>query len=158
MLGNWPGHYSETVLAWGEHCKGAEVTKIKLWLVRVGLSLAAACVGLIVAALLLKGVTLTWEGFIITVVVFALAQSLLSPLIVKLVTHNAPAFLGGIGIVSTLVSLIIASLFANGIKIDGLGTWVLATLIIWLVTAIASFVVTKFFVPAIAKPSVERAI
>ncbi|MCU1476624.1 MAG: hypothetical protein JWQ64_1317 [Subtercola sp.] len=132
--------------------------KIKVWLIRAGVALAAACVGLVVAALLLHGVSLTWEGFLITVVVFAIAQSLLSPLILKLVSRNAPAFLGGIGIVSTLVSLIIASLFANGIKIDGLGTWVLATLIIWLITAIASFVLAKFFLPAVTKPRTKNAI
>ncbi len=131
---------------------------IKVWLIRAGVALGAACVGLVVAALLLKGVSLTWEGFLITVVVFALAQSLLSPLIVKLVTHNAPAFLGGIGIVSTLVSLIIASLFANGIKIDGIGTWILATLIIWFITAIASFVLARFFLPAVRKPRPKSAI
>ncbi|MCU1479811.1 MAG: hypothetical protein JWQ19_597 [Subtercola sp.] len=127
------------------------MTKIKVLLIRAGVSLAAACIGLVVAALLVPAVTLTWEGFLITVVVFALAQSILSPIILKLVTRNAPAFLGGIGIVSTLVSLIIASLFANGIKINGLAGWVLATLIIWLITAIASFVLARFFLPAVAR-------
>jgi uncharacterized membrane protein YvlD (DUF360 family) len=131
---------------------------IKVWLIRAGVALGAACVGLIVAALLLDGVSLTWEGFLITVVVFAIAQSLLSPLILKLVTHNAPAFLGGIGIVSTLVSLIIASLFANGIKINGIGTWILATLIIWFITAIASFVLARFFLPAVRRPRAKNAI
>ena len=69
---------------------------------------------------------------------FALAQAILSPFILKMASRYAAAFLGGIGLVSTLVALILTTIFTDGLRIDGLGSWVWATLVVWLVTAVAT--------------------
>jgi NhaP-type Na+/H+ or K+/H+ antiporter len=50
----------------------------------------------------------------------------------------APAFLGGIGLVSTFVALLLANLLTDGLQISGAVTWVLATLVVWLVTALGT--------------------
>ena len=71
----------------------------------------------------MPGVSVSDSGFIVAVVLFALAQAILSPFI---------------GLVSTLVSLILASIFTNGLRIDGLGSWMWATVVVWLVTAFAT--------------------
>jgi hypothetical protein len=55
-------------------------------------------------------------------------------------SRYASAFLGGIGLVSTLAALILASLFSSGISIRGIGSWIAATVLVWLVTAIATLV------------------
>ena len=78
------------------------------------------------------------SGFIVAVVLFALAQAILSPFILKMASRYAAAFLGGIGLVSTLVSLILASIFTDGLRIESLGSWVWATVVVWLVTAVAT--------------------
>ena len=49
----------------------------------------------------------------------------------------ASAFLGGIGLVSTLVALFLATLF-TGLVIRGVGAWLAATLVVWLTTAVAT--------------------
>ena len=107
-------------------------------LLRLAVFLVSAALGLLVAAWLIPQVHLSPSGFITAVVVFALAQSILSPFILKLTARAAPAFLGGIGIVSTCVALFVATLFAGGLQIDGWRTWILAPVIVWLVTALAT--------------------
>ena len=109
------------------------------FLLRVVVFLGSAAIGLLVAQWLLPGVSIAASGFVTVVVVFAVVQSVLSPFIGKVVAQNASAFLGGVGLVSTLVALVIASL-VGGLSIDGWRTWILATLVVWLVTAVATLV------------------
>ena len=114
-------------------------------LIRTVIFLGSAALGLGVASLVLDGFTLTWQGFLVTVLVFATAQTILSPFIAKLTARNAPAFLGGVGLVSTFVALLVASVVANGLVITGWQTWILATLVVWLVTAVATVTLPLLF-------------
>jgi hypothetical protein len=107
-------------------------------LLRALVFLLSAALGLWVASLVLPDLTITPSGFLTAVVVFAVAQSVLAPFLAKVVARSAPAFLGGIGLVSTFVALWIASLFNGGITISGWQTWILAALVVWLVTALAT--------------------
>ena len=121
------------------------------FLIRTAIFLGSAALGLWVASLVLDGFTLTWQGFLVTVLVFAAAQSILSPFITKLAARNAPAFLGGVGLVSTFAALLIASVVANGLVITGWQTWILATLVVWLVTALATVTLPLLFLRRVAK-------
>jgi uncharacterized membrane protein YvlD (DUF360 family) len=107
-------------------------------LLRALIFLLSAALGLWVASLVLEDLTLTPSGFLTAVVVFAVAQSVLSPFLAKVVARGAPAFLGGIGLVSTFVALWLASLFPGGLTIAGWQTWILAALVVWLVTALST--------------------
>ena len=73
-------------------------------------------------------------------VIFTVAQAILSPFFLKMASRYASAFLGGIGLVSTLAALILASLLSNGLSIRGIGSWIAATVVVWLVTALATLV------------------
>lgn len=106
-------------------------------LLRAVIFLGSAAIGILVAAWLLPDVSVSAAGFITAVVLFAIAQSVLAPFITKVAARNAPAFLGGIGLLSTFVALVIASIF-GGLTITGWRTWVLATIIVWLATALAT--------------------
>jgi uncharacterized membrane protein YvlD (DUF360 family) len=114
-------------------------------LIRTAVFLVSAALGLLVAAWLVPDVTLTVSGFVLTVIIFAVLQSVLAPFILKITRRHAPAFLGGIGLLSTFVALLIASLVAGGISIRGVFAWVLATLIVWLVTALGAFLLPTLF-------------
>lgn len=100
--------------------------------------LGSAAIGLLAADRLVSGVSVSWRGFVVAVVVFALAQAILSPFIAKMASRYASAFLGGIGLVSTFVALLLASVLTHGLSIRGAGTWVAATVVVWLVTAVAT--------------------
>lgn len=109
-------------------------------LLRAVIFLGSAALGLLAAGALLDGFTVTASGFVVTVVVFAVAQSVLSPFVLTMGRRYAPAFLGGIGLVSTFVALLLAHLLTDGLRITGWSTWVLATIVVWLVTALAALV------------------
>jgi hypothetical protein len=115
------------------------------FLIRAAIFLGTAALGLLIAWWLLPGFHIDWTGFLVAMLVFAIAQSLLSPLITKLATRHAPEVLGGVGLVSTFLALLLATVIANGLRIDGLLTWVLATLIVWLVTAVGTWLLSVVF-------------
>lgn len=118
------------------------------FLIRAGIFLGTAALALLLIALLVPGAKLSVAGFIVAVVVFAVAQSLLAPLADKLTREHAPALIGGVGLVSTFVALLIASLFPGGLVITGIGSWVLATVIGWVVTALGAWLLPKVFLKA----------
>lgn len=108
------------------------------FLVRAAIFLASAAIGLLVAALTLDGISIDATSFIAVVVIFAVLQSVLAPFFAKATARNAPALLGATGLISTFVSLLIADLISDGLTITGVDTWMLATLIVWITTMLAT--------------------
>lgn len=105
-------------------------------LINAGISLLGSALGLVVAAWLLDGVSITLSGFVWAVIVFTVAQTILAPFVLNMARKYASGLLGAIGLVSTLLALWIASLFSGGLSISGTGTWVLASLVVWAVSAL----------------------
>ena len=88
---------------------------------------------------------LEWRGFLVAVAVFALSQSILTPFIARMANRYVPAALGGIGLISTLVALLLAQLFPGGLHIDGFATWITATLLIWVTTTLGAIFLPMIF-------------
>lgn len=107
-------------------------------LLRAAVFLGSAALGLIVAALLIPAVSLSPSGFILAVGVFAVVQSALTPLTGRIASRWAPVLVGGVGIISTLLALAVASLVPGGVQISTPAGWLLAALVVWLVTGLAS--------------------
>ncbi|OZB85201.1 hypothetical protein [Microbacterium sp. 13-71-7] len=115
-----------------------------LFFTRTLIFLASSAIGLIVADLLLTGFTIEWSkwwGFVLCVLIFTVLQSLLAPWITSMANRYAPALLGGIGIISTFVALLIVVLLPiGGLRItDALG-WILGPVIVWIITAVCTVV------------------
>lgn len=122
-----------------------------MFLLRALVFLASAAVGLIVADLVLPGFVIDWGsplGFILAIVIFAVLQSVLAPWLARVAQRNAPALLGGIGIVSTFVALVVVVLIPRaGLTIGApWWTWVIAPVIVWLVTALATLFLPMLFI------------
>lgn len=109
------------------------------FVVNILISIGTAALGLFLASWILPDFHLDPSGFIVAVLVFTIAQAILSPFVFNVARQHASALLGGIGLVSTYLALLVASLFPGGIRIDGIVTWILATLIIWIVTALGTW-------------------
>ena len=77
-------------------------------------------------------------AFLVVVVIVAVLQAVIAPFISKTTARNAPALLGAAGVISTLIALVVANVVVEGLTIKGVTTWILATLIVWLVTMIAA--------------------
>ncbi len=94
-------------------------------------------IALIVASLVLDDVALDVSGFFIAVLIFTGLQVVLEPLARQIALKNAPALLGSTALICTLVSLVITSVVSDGLRISGGGTWVLATILVWIVALLA---------------------
>ena len=127
------------------------------FLVRTAIFLGAAAIGLIAADLILDDVSVTASGFALTVVIYTVVQSVISPFLAKVAASSARALLGGVGLIATFVALLVASSFADSLTISGGAvTWVLATLIVWLVTALATLLLPIALVNAGVESARER--
>jgi hypothetical protein len=107
-------------------------------LLRAVVLLVSWAIGLLVAAWVVPGVSLSASGFIVAVVLFSAAQATLSLLIVKLPHAYASLLLGGTGLALTLVALILASALTSGLTIPGVAAWVATTIVVWLVTTVGA--------------------
>lgn len=107
---------------------------------RTIIALAANAVGLIVAAAVLDDMRLDAVGFVVAVVIFTVVFALLQPFLLVQLRRSAPAAIGGIGLIATLVSLIITDLLSDGFSIDGAVTWLLAAVIVWASSVLATFI------------------
>jgi uncharacterized membrane protein YvlD (DUF360 family) len=114
------------------------------FLAQTALSLLANALALVVASILLTGFTINGLAFVVAVCIFTASTVLLEPLITKIALQNAPYLLGGIALVTTFVGLLVTTLMTDGLSITGIVTWVIATLIIWVATIVASLVLPRF--------------
>ncbi|MFC6154344.1 phage holin family protein [Nocardioides yefusunii] len=123
-------------------------------LISAALFLAAAAIGLLAADQVVDGVDVSASGFVVMVVLYAIVQSVLTPFVTKVAATKAPVLLGGTSLVSTFIALVVATLFGDALTISGgIGTWIAATVIVWVVTAIASLLLPW----ALVKAGVEKA-
>ncbi|CAH0200485.1 hypothetical protein SRABI76_02004 [Microbacterium oxydans] len=122
--------------------------------------LLSAGIGLIAADLLLPGFQIQWSewwGFVICIVIFAILQSVLSPWVSRLADRYAPVLMGGIGIFSTLIALIVVVLLPiGGLRIVDATGWLLGAVIVWLVTAIGSVLLPLIFLKKKVKEKRSR--
>jgi putative membrane protein len=117
-------------------------------------SLLADAVALIVAAQVLDDMSLDAAGFTLALVLFAVTGLLVEPLLRQVALRNAPALLGSSALVSTLVSLVVTALVSDGLQISGATTWVLATVLVWAVSLVASLLLPLLiFKKILAAPS-----
>jgi Mycobacterial 4 TMS phage holin, superfamily IV len=126
------------------------------FLIRAAIFLVSAAIGLLVAKLTLDDMSIDASAFIGVVVIFAVLQSVLAPFIAKVTARNAPAILGATGLISTFLALLVAEVVSDGFTITGVSTWVLATLIVWIVTMLATLLLPIILVKSGVEAARER--
>ncbi|SEB91563.1 phage holin family protein [Microbacterium hydrocarbonoxydans] len=119
------------------------------FLFRALMYVVSAGLGLIVADLVLDGFQIQWDrwwGFVVCILIFAILQSVLSPWVSRIADRYAPVLMGGIGIFSTLIALIVVVLLPiGGLRIVDLAGWLLGSVIVWLITALGSVLLPLIF-------------
>jgi hypothetical protein len=108
--------------------------------------LASWAIGLLVAAEIVPGVSLSISGLLVAVVVFAATQAVLSLSILKLPHGYVSLLLGGTGLALTIVALILASILTHGLTIDGMASWLATTVVVWLVTTIGAITLPELLI------------
>ncbi|MFT4108558.1 hypothetical protein [Propionicimonas sp.] len=129
---------------------------MKRLLILAAIFCGSSVVGLLLAGLLVPGVGVGVQGFIVAVVVFTIAQSLLTPIVTKLATKFSPPLVGGVGLISTALALVIASSFSGGLVINGASAWVPATLVVWAVTALGCWLLPLWLLKKGVKKARQR--
>jgi hypothetical protein len=116
-------------------------------------SILADAIALIVAAQVLDDMALDVDGFLLALALFVVTNMLVEPALRQAALRNAPALLGSTALIATLVSLVVTAIIGDGLRIDGAVTWVLATVIVWLVALAATMLLPL----VIFKKTLERA-
>lgn len=126
-------------------------------LTRAAIFLGSAAVGLLVARFAVPEMSIGWESFVVAVVLFAVLQSVLAPFITKMAVKNTSVLVGAAGLLSTVVALLITTAFVDGFSIrGGVGPWVVASVVVWLVTMVAALFLPLLLVRRGAEAARER--
>ncbi len=111
-------------------------------LARLGIRLAASLLGIFVGIVLsvafLHGFTASAEAIVVATLLFWVVHIVVNFIALRiLIRQPSVATAGLLALASTVIALIIVDLFVSGLSIHGLTTYVIATLIIWIATAVS---------------------
>ena len=109
------------------------------FLTQMVVNIITAIVALLIVGWVVDGVSIHPSGFIVAVLVFVIASAILSPFVFNVARQYASAILGGIGLVSTLLALIIATVVSDGLSISGVTAWIASTVVVWIITALGGW-------------------
>jgi uncharacterized membrane protein YvlD (DUF360 family) len=109
-------------------------------LVRLLVVVAANAVGLLVAAALLDGMELDTGGFVLALFIFTVIFALMTPFLASQLRRRNSAAIGGVSLIATFVALLVTDLLSDGLSIEGVGTWIAATVIVWVASLLAAFI------------------
>lgn len=114
-------------------------------LIRIGVKLASAAIGLIIAAAALDQFNVSKVWFPWLVVIFTVIMTVVEFLTRALVERHARQAAALIGLIATFFTLLITDIFSDSLSIEGFGTWILGTLIVWFVMLVADMVLDRIF-------------
>lgn len=115
-------------------------------LIRIGVALLGAAIGLIVGAVVLDDMTLDGAAFLLAIVIFVVLTAVLEPLIEKIGDEHLSLIATFSSLITTFLALLITELVSDGLNISGAGTWLFATLIVWACTALATWILLRMFI------------
>ena len=115
-------------------------------LISTGLHLGANAVGLAVAAFILDGMSIDVLPFVVAVAIFTVVEVVSRPYFASLAMKGASYLQGATALAATLAGLIITTLISDGLQMEGLATWIYATLIVWVAALAAAIVLPVIFV------------
>lgn len=105
--------------------------------------LGANAIGLGLAALLFDKFEINGLGFVIALVIFTLVEVVADAVVEKAAAEQGAPVRAATALVSTFVGLLVTDVVSDGLDIEGSGTWVLATLVVFAAALIGTFVLGK---------------
>jgi putative membrane protein len=111
-------------------------------LARLGIRLVSSLVGILVGIILsvavLSGFSASAQAILVSTLVFWGVHIVVNFIALRiLIRQPSVATAGLLALASTVIALIIVNIFVSGLKIHGATTYLEATLIIWIATALA---------------------
>jgi hypothetical protein len=117
-------------------------------LLRLVVSLISSAVAFVVADVLLDDFVVSYPlGLIIPVVLFTVATVLLGPVVSAMIEKYATWASIAVGLIITFLALLITDLVSDKLTIEGVGTWVIGTAIVWLASIVTALVAGRTLRP-----------
>ena len=114
---------------------------LRRWGIRLGTSLVAIAGGLVISSAALSDFNINAGGLLEATLLFWLVHIVVSFLALRvLIRQPSVAMAGLLALASTIIALVIVALIVPGLNVHGAGTFVVATLIIWVTTVIGDVV------------------
>ena len=109
--------------------------------IRTLASLVGIFIGIIVAVAALSGFSATSKAIVVSTLLFWVVNLVVSFVALRiLIRQPSVAAAGLLTLASTIISLVIVNVVVSGLNIHGASTYLIATVIIWIATAIADMV------------------
>src|SRR5712691_10903864 len=109
--------------------------------IRIVSSFAGILIGIVVSVALLTVFSASARAIVESTLLFWVVHVVLNFVALRiLIRQPSVATAGLLALASTIVSLIIVDIFVSGLKIHGVSTFVIATVIIWIATALAGVI------------------
>jgi len=106
--------------------------------IRIVASLVGIAVGIILSAALLSGFSAGGGAIIAATIVFWIVHLIVDFVALRMLIRGPSIALAGLlALASTVISLVIVNLLVSGVHISGAGTYLGATLIIWITTTVS---------------------
>jgi hypothetical protein len=103
------------------------------WGIRLGSSLAGIAAGLLVASVLLSGLSVSITALVEATLIFFGVHFVVQVIALRTLVRQPSVPLAGLlALASTVVALLIVNAIVNGMKIRGIETYIGAALIVWL--------------------------
>jgi hypothetical protein len=111
------------------------------WGIRLATSLVGVAAGIIIAAAVLDGFSISASSLIVATGLFWIVHIVVQFLALRiLVRQPSVAMAGLLALGSTIVALIVVNIVVSGLSISGFSTYAYACLIIWLTTVAGDMV------------------
>jgi hypothetical protein len=109
--------------------------------IRVVASLAGILIGIVVSVAVLSGFSATPQAIVVSTALFWVVHLGVTFVALRvLIRQPSVATAGLLALASTIVSLIIVNIVVSGLKIHGVTTYLIATVIIWISTALGDMI------------------
>jgi hypothetical protein len=111
------------------------------WGIRLVASLAGIFIGIVLAVAFLYGFSATATAIVVSTLLFWVVHLVVNFVGLRiLIRQPSVATAGLLALASTVIALVVVDIFVSGLSIHGFSTYVGATLIIWIATALSDMV------------------
>ena len=103
--------------------------------IRLATSLAGIAAGIAVSAAVLDDFSIDGGALVVATLAFWIVHVVVQFLALRILVRQPSVALAGLlALASTIIALIVVNILVSGLRVHGVSTYVLATLIIWLAT------------------------
>ena len=117
---------------------------------RLVVTVVTAFLALLLAAVLLDDFTIDAVAFPLVVGIFVLVIIVARPALETVIDENLQWAASFVGLVAAFVSLLVTDVLSDDLEIDGVVTWILASLIVWIGAILADLLLGRWLLRKIA--------